>query len=307
MAFTYPAPTTATSTPTPQAVDTLTAVTYDTDTAVGLRGFRVSSTQLFPEGSSTAIAIGTAAGQARNIRLPQPVKLQDRTYKVSSAIATFDAFVVPAQNATVAVTNGVIVGGAAADIPDVITAGTLLFAVSATGSLVAGLYEVVSGTIAALVVRRVDNNVISLALSANGTPIQTLATIGQSTAVAMQFGVYTRIQPLVNEFYRTIEIYVNDNVLSGALSNINSTNAADRSQSIADVIQADSRAVACSTVLSSLISPIGNRDYFGDSSSRDYLLGDLTLYLHGMGTATRPVWVRISHYAGYYPGGAAYA
>jgi hypothetical protein len=58
-------------------------------------------------------------------------------------------------------------------------------------------------------------------------------------------------------------------------------------------------------VLSALHSPIGNRDYYGDSSSRDYLIGDLDLYMHGMGTSDRTVYVKVSHYAGYYPGRAS--
>jgi hypothetical protein len=301
MAFIHPAPTTnATTTTTAQSDAAFSAVTYDTDTATGLRGFQVSLTKLLPEGATATIDIGTAPGNARNVRLPQPVKLHDQTYRVSSTIATFDAFIVPAQNATVIITGGSIVGGVAADIPDVVTPGALLFAASSTGLVVAGLYEVVSGTLVSLTLRRIDDGTISLATNQSGLALQSVAPIGQATATAMRFSVYTRIQPIANEFYRTIEVYVNDNVLSNALSNINSTVGDDRSQAIADVIQADRRAVACSSVLSALSGPIGSRDYYGDSNSRDYLRGDLTLYLHGMGTAQRPVWVRASHYAGYY-------
>jgi hypothetical protein len=286
--------------------ETLVPVTYDTDTAVGLRGYRLSSTQLLPEGATAAVTIGTAAGQARNIRLPQQVKIQEQTYRVSSAIATFDAFTVPTQGQNVILENGAIVGGAnAADTADVIAPGALLFAVSADGSAISGLYTVVSGSLASLNVLRVDSGNISVAQNHAGSAIQSVLSGGTNAPVAMQFAVYTYVPRLANETHRTIEVYANNNVLSGAYEDINSTNATARSQSIADAIQADRRAVACSTVLSALHSPIGNRDYYGDSSSRDYLIGDLDLYMHGMGTSDRTVYVKVSHYAGYYPGRAS--
>jgi hypothetical protein len=297
------------------------AILYDVvGGATNLRGYQVGTeVQALGWSGGARLTIGTAAGNASNLRTPAPVLLQERTIRLSAAVSEVTAFTVPAQNATVVVTatvgganavtapavaNGVI-GGNALDLADIQTIGRFLFAVSDNGFWVAGLYQVVSGSIATgLTIRRVDDGVMTLVQNSG----QSIIAAGSPAPGPMHLAVYTRLDPLPNQTFWTVQGVSGRRVVSSAFENLSSTDAALRSNSVQDFIQLSSRNVVVSAQLGPLHSRFAIGEYLGDSDSTD-ILGSNLLYLQGQGDSTgeKDAFAIVSWWAGYYPGGAASA
>jgi hypothetical protein len=298
--------------------DALTLVLYDVvDGEANLRGYQVG-TEVQPLGWSggARLVIGTAAGNASNLRTPGPVLLKEHTCQPCSAISEVSPFVVPAQNATVVVTamvgganavtapavaNGVI-GGNAADLTEIQEVGQYLFAASDDGLRVAGLYRVVSGAIATgLTIRRVDDGNITLVENSG----QALIAVGASTAGAMHLAAYSRLEPLAGQTFWTVQGVSGRKVLSGAFEDFASSDASLRSGAVQNFIQLSSRNLVFSSRLGALHGrfPIG--EYLGDGDSAD-VLGSDVLYMHGKGdkTGEKDALSIVSWWAGSSPGSA---
>jgi hypothetical protein len=273
--------------------------------ATNLRGFQVGD-RIQPENHpvSPLIVIGTATGNATSIRPPAPVLLDEQVYRLSSAMGEFPSFTVPAQGSQVTLGAGTVVGGATLDRTDLQTVGTLLFAASANGATVAGLYSVVSGTVAGgLVVQRVDNGTgIKLMQGYRGTNAQTLVAAG-AAAGAMQFAVYTRLNALAGQAFWSIESWVGESVLVSAYQGFASTDAAVRSQSLTDALQSGARNIVLSPDLGALHGALPIGESLADLDGKD-ILNQPTLYLCGLGSSVgdRHAFAKVSRFAGYYPG-----
>jgi len=240
---------------------------------------------------------------ATTARPPGPELLDEQTYRLSSATGEFPAFVVPAQGAQVTLGPGAVVGGASLDQADLETPGALLFAAAANGLTLAGLYRVVSGTVAGgLNVQRVDDGTdIKLMRGHDGTNAQTLVAAG-ATAGAMEFAVYTRLNALAAQTFWSIKTWVSDEVLASVYGGFASTDSAMRSQALTDAVQASARNVAFSPGLGALHGGLPICEYLADLDSKD-ILNQPTLYLYGRGNSAgdRHAFVKVSRFTGNYP------